>query len=80
MPAINLAKFEYGNDVWMVQVGSRSSFQPETVEHLGLRQFAGRNEFEGDRAIKAHLASFVNPAHPPTRNQSQDFVIPEAWR
>src|SRR6202040_3119893 len=61
-------------NVGMIETGNGARFTLESLAELWfLREMLGQ-DFDGDRAIKPGIASFVHLSHPPGTQRSEDFV------
>src|SRR5262249_53075642 len=62
------------NDIWMLQAGDHLSFDQETREMRGGREFVRQDHLQGDEAIELDVPRLVDHAHAAPPQLSQDFV------
>jgi hypothetical protein len=73
-PAILVANIEQRADVRMAQRGDGARFALESRATVGTLGQIPREQLDGDRAIEASLASFVDLAHTAHADERQDLV------
>src|SRR5262245_15259099 len=68
------------HDIWMLQAGDHLSFDQETREMRGGREFVRQDHLQGDEAIELDVPRLVDHAHAAPPQLSQDFVARYHWQ
>jgi hypothetical protein len=66
-----------GAEVGMLQCGSRACFPAKAFERLRVLRHIVRQEFQGDKAAKVGVFSFVDHTHPATADLFDIAVVIE---
>ena len=65
-------------DVWMREAGDRTRLTAEPFAALRVARHVGRQDFDGDRAVKPCVAGFVDLSHPACPQRCDDLVGAES--
>ena len=78
--ALAFANFVDGDDVRMIEPGSRLGFDAKAADGVGGGQSLGQDHFQGDNAIEAALPGPVDDSHAAASDLVQEFVIAKGGR
>ena len=63
------------HDAGVVEAGGGLRLQAEALHVVSGSELTGEDHFQGNRAVEAHLACFVDDAHAAARNLLQQLVV-----